>query len=124
MQLSYPLMQATSCLEAVIMQTHECHGRVEAVLARMAEAKEGLICTAETFKSTIISSNEHSLVQEAKRQHSKVHKSSVVRLAGVGIARLVAEEDKVVLYHCLANNNERHASGQGGCEGENQVRAS
>ena len=71
----------------------------------------------------MLSSYARLLVQQAKRQHRKVHKSSVMRLAGVGLARLVAEEDKVVLYHCLANNHEQHASGRGYCDGKDQARA-
>ena len=70
----------------------------------------------------MISSSVHFLLQLAKRQHLKVHKGSAMRLAGAGIARLVAEEDKIVLYHCLANNHKQHASGRSYCEDEDQAR--
>ena len=72
----------------------------------------------------MMSSFVHSHVQQAVRQHLKVHKGSAMRLAGIGIARLVAEEDKIVLYHCLANSHKQHASGHGYCEGKDQARTS
>ena len=98
------------------------NGMSAAPLARTAESSKGLICIVEDCAT--ITSNSHSLVQQAKQQHLKVHKSSAMRLAGVGIACLVAEEDKLVLYHCLANDNKQHASGRDYCEGTNQARAS
>ena len=70
----------------------------------------------------MMSSSVNALVQLAKRQHLKVHEGSAMRLAGAGIARLVAEEDKVVLYHCLANSQKQHASGRSYCEGKDQAR--
>ncbi len=69
-----------------------------------------------------MSSSVNALVQLAKRQHLKVHEGSAMRLAGAGIARLVAEEDKLVLYHCLANSHKQHASGRNYCEGKDQAR--
>jgi hypothetical protein len=34
-----------------------------------------------------------------------------VRLAGKNIARLVVEDETAVLYHCMHNDRETHASG-------------
>jgi len=40
----------------------------------------------------------------------KLLKSSRVCLAGENIARLVGEEDGLVVYHCMSNDREEHAS--------------
>ena len=37
-------------------------------------------------------------------------KTSKVRLAGKDMARLVGEDDMLVVYHCMSNDRERHAS--------------
>ena len=49
--------------------------------------------------------------QEPSQGRLKISRSSKVRLAGKNIARLVVEDETAVLYHCMHNDRETHASG-------------
>ena len=41
-------------------------------------------------------------------------KTSKVRLAGKDIARMVGEDNMLVVYHCMSNDRESHASAPSG----------
>ncbi|CAL5225676.1 g8539 [Coccomyxa viridis] len=48
----------------------------------------------------------------------KLSKTSKVCLAGKDIARLVGEDDMLVVYHCMSNDREKHASAPSGADDE------
>lgn len=45
-------------------------------------------------------------------------KASRVRLAGMDIARLVGEDDMLVVYHCMSNDRKNHASAPSAADSE------